>query len=380
MVRRADLITADLSYVDHRPTTWAVRSVDHQWHQRIMCLSLKLCLLHFSGAGYAHRMRRGTKVLPIAILAVLIAVNLVLLSLLLRPRGAVTAQPADQDPRNEVTPLSTAVPGEGPSASTEETASADPRDTMGSAHPTQAIEPAPVERLLLATSSKEAWRATVGDCESPGKIERSTNGGATWKQVKLTRSGPIVRLGAERGGNIFAVGGAGQSCKVPYMSYLNDAAVTRTNSPNDIWFPTPIDRDEVNGPDGTKARPCEQHAVGLAPLDLSRALIVCNNGAVKSTSDAGKTWREVMRSPNTLAVTTGDGRYWLAGTAKGCSGIAVHSLKVQGEESSTIIIGSCAPIEEVATGAIAIDVSGNSIWIWAGSQVQISTDKGRTWT
>ena len=70
------------------------------------------------------------------------------------------------------------------------------------------IEPAPAERLLIAVSSKTAWRATVGDCDTPGKIERSTDGGASWKLIVRTGLAPIVRLGAETNGNLFTIGGS----------------------------------------------------------------------------------------------------------------------------------------------------------------------------
>ena len=86
----------------------------------------------------------------------------------------------------------------------------------------------------------------------------------------------------------------------------------------------------------------------------------------------------MTRVPNTLAIAAGDGRYWLAGTANDCDGIAVRSLTLKGSKPSTG--GSrCTPVKEVAAGEVALDVSGNAIWIWAGSQVRVSTDSGRSW-
>ena len=91
---------------------------------------------------------------------------------------------------------------------------------------TRPIESVPVERLLLAMSSKTAWRATVGDCNTPGKIERSTNGGASWKRVVRTGPAPIVRLGAEPSGDLFTIGGTRRSCSVRYVAYADDGTVT----------------------------------------------------------------------------------------------------------------------------------------------------------
>ena len=110
-------------------------------------------------------------------------------------------------------------------------------------------------------------------------------------------------------------------------------------------------------------------SIGLAPLDLSRALVVCDNGAAMSTRNSGKTWRQVARIPNTLAITAGSGRYWVAGAHEGCDGVTVQSLT---EKSGSLTRGRtrCAPGLDVAAGQVAIDVTGDgTIWLWSGSRV-----------
>ena len=224
----------------------------------------------FLGRGYAQRMHRGSKVLLIAVLAVLIVVNVVLLFLLFRPDRVLTARPQIRTQAMVVSPpySATSVQRLGsPDASTDPTPS------------TRPIESVPVERLLFAISSKTAWRATVGDCNTPGKIERSTNGGASWKRVVRTGPAPIVRLGAEPSGDLFTIGGTRRSCSVRYVAYANDGTVTASaTSPANVWFPSSEDRDEINGPGGTKATPCNGHVIGLAPFNLTRALVICDNG------------------------------------------------------------------------------------------------------
>ena len=59
-------------------------------------------------------------------------------------------------------------------------------------------------------------------------------------------------------------------------------------SPTNVWFPTPENRDEINGPGGTKDTPCNGHAIGLASLDLSRALVMCDDGTAMSTRQFGQ--------------------------------------------------------------------------------------------
>jgi hypothetical protein len=312
--------------------------------------------------GYAQRMHRGSKGLLIGVLAVLIVVNAVLLFLLFRPDRILTARPSHQGTGDGGSPTATSPPA--PDASTNPTPS------------TRPIEPVPVSRLLLAISSKTAWRATVGDCNTPGKIERSTNGGARWKGVVRTGPAPIVRLGAEPNGELFIVGGTGRSCSVRYMAYADDGTVTTSASPTNVWFPTPENRDEINGPGGTKDTPCNSHAIGLASLDLSRALVMCDDGTAMSTGNSGETWRQVARIPDTLAISAGSGRYWVAGAHEGCDGVTVQSLT---EKSSSLVRGRtrCAAGLEVAAGQVAFDVTGDgTIWLWSGSRVVVSRDDG----
>jgi hypothetical protein len=299
------------------------------------------------------------------ILALLIVANLALLFLLFRPDRALTALPADRDPGDGRSPTTTSSPA--PDLSTDPTPSPRPIDSV------------PVERLLFAASSKTAWRATVGDCNTPGKIEWSTDGGASWKAIVITGPAPIVRLGAEPSGDLFSIGGRRGSCAVRYAAYANDGTLTASATGVDnMWFPSPSDRDEINGPSGTKATPCNGHVIGLAPFNLTQALVVCDNGDAINTHTSGKTWRRAGRIPNTLAVAAGSGRYWVAGVREDCHGVAVQSLT---DKNGSLTRGRtrCAPDLNVAGGQVAMDVADGTIWLWSGNRTAISTDNGDTW-
>jgi len=295
---------------------------------------------------------------------VLIAVNVVLLFLLFRPEGVLTAR-SSQDPGDRGSPTATWSP-------TLDT-------SINSTPSTRSIESVPVKRLLLATSSKNAWRATVGDCNTPGKIERSTNGGASWKRVVRTGPAPIVRLSAEPSGDLFTIGGTRRSCSVRYVAYARDGTVRTSNSPTNVWFPTPENRDEINGPGGTRGTPCNGHAIALASLDLSRALVMCDDGTARRTGNSGKTWQQVARIPSALTIAAGSGRYWTARVHQDCDGVTVQSLI---EKSGSLTRGRthCAAGLDVAAGQVALDVtSDGTIWLWSGSRVVVSRDDGQTW-
>jgi hypothetical protein len=221
--------------------------------------------------------------------------------------------------------------------------------------------------------ARDCWRL-----QHPRQIELSTDSGTSWKGVVRTGPTPIVRLGAEPDGDLFAIGGTRRGCSVRYVVYAGDGKVTTAASPANVWFPTPENRDEINGPDGTKDTPCHGHAIGLASLSLSRALVMCDDGAAMISSNSGRTWQQVARIPDALAVTAGSGRYWVAAAHEGCDGVTVQSVT---EESGSLTRGGtrCAAGLEVAAGQVAFDVTvDGTIWIWTGNRVAISTDDGET--
>jgi hypothetical protein len=145
-----------------------------------------------------------------------------------------------------------------------------------------------------------------------------------------------------------------------------------------MWFPSPSDLDEINGPSGTKATPCNGHVIGLAPFNLTQALVVCDNGDAINTHNSGKTWRRAGRIPNSLAVAAGSGRYWVAGVREDCDGVAVQSLT---DKNGSLTRGRtrCAPDLNVTGGRVAMDVADGTIWLWSGDRVVVTADDGKTW-
>jgi hypothetical protein len=188
-------------------------------------------------------------------------------------------------------------------------------------------------------------------------------------------------VGIDGTGNFYTIGGAGQDCSTQYIAYSTDGAVVaETGNPLNLWFSRPKNRDEVYGPGKTKATPCDEaHVVGMASLSISDALVICSNGSAMVTSDSARSWDEADQLPGTLAVGSGGGRYWIAGTSAKCDGLSVRSLMASDGELSRGP-SRCAPASKLVAGEVAIDVSDSAIWVWAGRRVRVSTDGGRSWT
>ena len=110
-----------------------------------------------------RRVRRRRRVPQFAVLALLLVVNAYLIALLLRSQQEISAEPADQGTVAETASPSRSTAGGSPRSSSTPSAE-------------EESEVAPAERPLIADSAREAWRATVGDCETPGRVERSIDG------------------------------------------------------------------------------------------------------------------------------------------------------------------------------------------------------------
>jgi BNR/Asp-box repeat len=315
------------------------------------------------------------RVLPLAVLAILVAINAALIAILLQSQSQVTAEPAGQLTIGSASPTQPAstspAQGESPSVSPVPSPSPTPPTDQKVAVPT---------RLLIATSATSAWRATVGDCKTQGQVERSTNGGKSWKQALKATQGPIVQLGLESNGNVYTVGGPGGDCSMRYISYSKNGVIAgQTDKPLGIWSRDPKDPDQIQGPTSASATPCKgQHVVGLASPSTSAALLVCTGGSVMVTSNFGKSWKEADKLVGTMALGAGGGRYWVAGAGEDCVGVSVRSFTfTKGDFSRGQT--SCAAGLPVTPELIAISGSGKAIWLWDGNEVHVSTDRGKTW-
>lgn len=319
--------------------------------------------------------RRKRRLLPLAVLAVLVAVNASLIVLLVQSQQQITVEPASQltfdSPSPTSPPATTPAPEESASVSPTLPPTSTPSVDQKMAQPT---------RLLVVTSATEAWRATVGDCNTPGQVERSANGGKSWRRAVEPTLGPIVRLEVEANGDIYTVGGDGPDCSIRYIAYSTAGAVTgQTATPQSIWSRDPKNPDQIHGPTSASATPCNRrHVLGLASLDRSKALVVCTDGSVMVTSNSGRSWKRADKLVGTMAVGAGGGRFWVAGEATKCDGVAVRSFSLAAGKLSRG--GSqCAADLPLTPGRVAIDASDTAIWLWTGNKVQVSTDRGRTW-
>src|SRR5690625_2400087 len=127
---------------------------------------------------------RSNRWLPLAGLGALVVLNVVLIALLL-------ARPTVPDASSESTPLPTPSPqASAPEEMTTPPEKADPGELP---EPDDTSTHSPANRLIVNADDAIAWRATVGDCATPGVLEHTTDQGETWRELPLDLA-PVSRL------------------------------------------------------------------------------------------------------------------------------------------------------------------------------------------
>ena len=247
-----------------------------------------------------------------AVLAVLIVVNVVLLFLLFRPDRALTAQPQIK------------TQGRGCFANGDIVAS-----IRLHWHRRPKL-PSPAPRQIRRPRLDQSSRLLSNGCSSPylprrlgGRLlatatprqDRAVD--QRRRQLETNRSN---RSGSDRAARRRAKRRSlrhwryRQSCSARYVAYANDGTVTASTTARSMCG-SQLRRTATKsmGLAGQKPLHARVMSSALRRSASSRALVVCDNGAAMSTRNSGKTWRQVARIPDTLAIAAGSGQYWVAG-------------------------------------------------------------------
>lgn len=134
------------------------------------------------------------------------------------------------------------------------------------------------------------------------------------------------------------------------------------------------DATAVHSPEGVQPGPCGADVVDLAPVSSTGAGLLCPDGRVLTTDDVAVSWDELAAVPGAVAVTdSGQGYLAAALGTQGCDGVQVVRAGPEAPEP----LGCAPPPDE--PGQVAISSAGDSVWVWAGDEVLVSGDGGRTW-
>jgi len=280
--------------------------------------------------------------------------------------------------------------------STESSAPAPRPVTSSPAAVTETPEPTPTStpapdvagtvpsRLLSVVDETTAWRTEAGSCPSPGatvSLERTTDGGATWTPSTVTTEASLTsvdRLQVTDASTVFVVGTGGAEC-TPVFSQTFSAGQSYVDYPDRLgaaWYVASSDRATVHSPSGSHAAPCAV-VTNLAVTDDERAAVLCDDGSLSTTIDAGTTWAAPSEVPGTVSVTAVTDGYLLARLGQeGCESVSVASYAPGTAETAPV---GCAPGDASVPEDVVLAAAGDAVWLWAGEGTLVSTDRGASW-
>lgn len=323
-------------------------------------------------------MTRRTLVIVAIVIVILIIADLVLVVIALQktaPVSATTPGPIptfSSAPSSIPRPSGTVTPGAAvtgpagsPSASSTASTATDVTGVAG-------------DRMMSAVSATEAWRATAGACDGAAPLlERSTDGGTTWKSVPLPSGVQAIAGLRATTGRVAVLGAVGSGCTAQdYVS--TDAGGTWSASSDPSVAGAGLLNGSVHLTSGSVVpAPCSN---AFAVFEgTSTTAVLCPDLLVwRSGSGA---WVHVPVTG--LAALTVDGSaYTLArqGVA-GCSGVAVDTMAAYGvtPTSTPKQVGCVTKLSPVSAGPVALAQAGSDVWLWSGSRVAVSTTGGSSW-
>jgi photosystem II stability/assembly factor-like uncharacterized protein len=237
------------------------------------------------------------------------------------------------------------------------------------------------ERVLLSvtTTAKSAARAVAGDCDSGGAVlELSDDGGKTWRQVDVPARS-LLRVKAVSTTEAWVVG-TDTSCKPRFIRTTDGGRtwVTKVSTAG-AWHLLPAAARRLHAPNGNVDSPCRAAApaTDLAVSDNTTAAVLCSDGQVHTTRDAGATWARAASTTGgtALAFLGRQVGFAAAPGGAGCDGTLVARTTDAG---TTWQERGCA---DGAAGAVTLAFSTTTAGLMAtAAKVWQTEDAGRTWT
>ena len=260
-----------------------------------------------------------------------------------------------------------------------------PAQTTSATSSTSSPTPAPSPEsqastvLLDAASASHALRSAYAPCTTDGpttaEVERTDDGGATWEATEVqARSVLRVRMMSEQQG--FAVV-ADDDCEPAVLTTADGGATFSGPGPaTATWGLWPEAGPEVLVPGGRPAKACAAgDAVALSAADGQLALVLCDDGSVRRTADAGQTWADAGDVDGAVSLAVRDDQVAVLLTSDGCEGVGVRT----GDLGESLDLGSETACVEGVSAPAAVAVAEEGGWVSSNRSTSASEDL-QAWT
>lgn len=203
-----------------------------------------------------------------------------------------------------------------------ESLSSTPSDRASGSAPVRAVPSGPL--LLSQASDGTLLRATFGGCtdDSDPEVAVSNDQGRTFRAVSVARELKGVLAVEANARSDLRVVGADATCTARSYSGTSRTRAWQAGASETAWHLMLNGVETVHSPEGVVETPCTP--VMLSTVGAVRLL--CEDGAVLGTSDAGKTWAALGRLLNASAFAfDGPSRGYAIVTRSACPAAVITS-------------------------------------------------------
>jgi hypothetical protein len=295
----------------------------------------------------------------IALLVAFVALDLVLVALAVRHTSQAPPPAPAPAARSEADPSDI---GSDAGSSPSPSASAASTPAGRSAQP-----------VLAVTSDGTVVRATRGSCSdgTAPVVDVSQQRGRGLTSGSVHGLSQTLRVVADSDTDLSIVG-LDSACDVAtFTSSDGGGSWSSRDGAAGLWRPSPAPRKAVvYSPRGRYRTPCSPKA--LAPVDGGVARLLCRDGRVSGTSDAGSSWLTLGQLDGAVAMsfeTPGDGV--AVAEQSDCDAAVMRTS----DGGASWVEVSC--LEGGAPRAVTS--AGDTVLAQVGDRLQISTDGGSTW-
>ena len=250
-----------------------------------------------------------------------------------------------------------------------------PKTTHTSSPARSATPPADTGRTLVAGADNVVLRATGGSCKTgaPPALELSTDSGATFAPTAEGLGiAQVLRVAVDSASNVWFVG-ADDQCTASIWR-LDPTGTSWLQSPGTggAWHLLPATgKHMIHAPTGLVPVGCA--IAVLSAIDGQTARVLCASGVVMGTADGGSTWARLGRLQHAQLIAYNDSTSGVAlGSTPSCD---VQAL-VTSDGGATWTPTACLRGAE----AQALAYHTDTLIALVDDTVRISGDGGQTWS
>ena len=203
-----------------------------------------------------------------------------------------------------------------------------------------------VEPALALVDERTAFRGLTGACLGGASMERTTDGGGTWDAVDLpTQSLLDIEAQSQV---VLTIVGSDEDCTPGAWSSSDAGGEWNGPTPTgNAWVRIDGNTRELRAPSGEVKNPCVgpgRVVLEVEGMSETSAAVLCEEGVINRSDDAGATWVEVKSVPGAQALAWQDPQNgWVLVSGGGvCPAFQLNRTTDGGTTWST---GGCVGVE-----------------------------------